>query len=205
MMGPRQGSLEESDFQLDNIEDQHDNSTEDEETTVDESIKVEYSEASCSGNVKQETRKRRNPFKSKEAVLMSQLNQHEINLTMIQSGISKLLEDQKTPTTMLGQLKALKHCASFSRQNDDDFEIPKKHYKFESGIKQEPKQEYFEYDIKSEQSDLQEIPERDVFMPTDFLEQAARIATELQFEEQEEGEIIPLLMSPEKEKSTDKT
>ena len=109
---------------------------------------------------------------------------------MMQSGISKLLQDGKTPTTMLGALEALKYCADFCREDGTDAEIPTKHYKFGGKMKQEPKQEYFEYDVKSEPIDLEEMPERDVFVPSDFLEQAARIATELQSEEERGHDLL---------------
>ena len=60
--------------------------------------------------------------------------------------------------------------------------------------KKEPKQEYFEYEIgiKGEASDQQETEDEDVFVPEDFLEQAARILAELQAEEGEGGEVPQL-------------
>ena len=245
LMRQQQGNcfLEESMFESDKVEDQHDRNSHDEETTIEESIKVEVTEASnASGRARgsskltREKRKRSPSIKSKEEALTSQLNQHEISLTMIRCGISKLLQDGKTPITMSGPLKALKHCATFSCEDEKYVETPTKRCKVGTETKQEPKEEYFEYevDIKREPDDPQEMPERGTFVPEDFLNQASRIATELQFKEQEgsdlslrvsipfedsaihnlgimqssdyqqEGEKTPLSIRPEKEKSTDK-
>lgn len=177
--GQCDSSLEESVNPLDEVEDQPDNNTQDKEASVDEPIKVEVTDegSTSSGRARgvessarlRGSRKRSHSSFSKEEMLRSQLNKHEISLTMIQSGLSKLLQDGETPTTMLGPLKALEHCAAF-REDETDFRIPSKRSALGGVAKQEPKEEYFEYEIgiKSETSDQQEMQNTDGSMSTAF-------------------------------------
>ena len=230
--GQGDSSLEESVSPLDEVE--QEKNIPEKETVVDELIKVEVSEGSSSSGRARggdgssaKTRKRSHLSHSKEEMLRSQLNQREISLTMIQSGLSRLLRDGETPTTMLGPLKALKHCAAF-REDETDFRIPSKRSK--GGVaKQEPKEEYFEYqiDIKSETCDDQEMPNGDgstsfadeistveqegspLLIPLEVgtADQAREIhdlgvgqSSDFQEENITEGERSPLLISLEKEK-----
>ena len=110
----------------------------------DDSVKMEYTEVgSSSGGSKtvkleqpDESRKRSGSTLNKEELLTSRVNQHEISLTMIASGVSRLLQDENTPSTMLGALRVLKQCATM--KYDEGGGSPLKFFKFE--------QEYFEYE-----------------------------------------------------------
>ena len=91
-----------------------------------------------------------------ENLLISQQKQQKMFLTMIDSGLSQLIQDEETPETMRGPLKVLKHYTKFE---DKDATPPKKIIKVE---KQD--QEYFEYDdTKKEPMESEEsaqVPEQ---------------------------------------------
>ena len=139
-------SMEELFPKSDNVESQANTKSESDgdKPETDDSVKMEYTEVGSSSGgsktVKLEqpdgSRKRSVSTLNKEELLSSRVNQHEISLTMIASGVSRLLQDENTPSTMLGALRALKQCATM--KDEEGGGSPLKFFKFE--------QEYFEYE-----------------------------------------------------------
>ena len=87
---------------------------------------------------------KRKTSERREDLLISQQKQQEMLLTTIGCGLSQLIEDEETPATMLGSLKALKHFTTFS--TEDKVLVPcapQKKRKIPEVEKQD--QEYFEY------------------------------------------------------------
>ena len=60
---------------------------------------------------------KRKTSERREDLLISQQKQQEMLLTTIGCGLSRLIEDEETPATMLGSLKALKHFTTFSTED----------------------------------------------------------------------------------------
>ena len=93
---------------------------------------------------------KRTSSETKENVLVSMRKEHEMFRTIIESGLSQLIQDEDTPVTMLGSLKALKHYTT-SSSVDCDMQPQRKKRKKHPKIQKVVKQEYFEYDeIKRE-------------------------------------------------------
>ena len=78
-----------------------------------------------------------------------QQQQQEMFLTMVGFGLSQLIEDEETPVTMLGSLKALKHYTTFTAK-DEDKQSQQKRKKLQK-IQKVVKEEYFEFnEVKNE-------------------------------------------------------
>ena len=73
--------------------------------------------------------------------------------TIIESGLSQLIQDEDTPVTMLGSLKALKH---FTTSSSVDCDVqPQRKRKKHRKIQKLVKQKYLEYDeMKQEPVEL---------------------------------------------------
>ena len=71
------------------------------------------------GNYQKWGRHKRKPSERRENLLISQWKQEEMLLTRIGCGLSKLIEDEETPLTILGSLKVLKHYTTFSSEEKD--------------------------------------------------------------------------------------
>ena len=102
-------------------------------------------------NGKMTNLQRSRPLKRKasetgSSLLISQQKKHKILFKMIESGLSQLIQDEDTPVTMLGPLKALKHNTTFSSEDEDapSQRKTRKLPKIQKALKQ--KEEYFEHD-----------------------------------------------------------
>ena len=83
-----------------------------------------------------------------ENLLVSQRKSHEMFCRIIERGLSQLIEDEDTPATMLGSLRALKQYTTSSFEDTEPSQA--KRTKSQNKLKVQ-KQEYFEYDeIKHE-------------------------------------------------------
>ena len=102
------------------------------------------------GSFQKSRSQKRKTSERREDLLISQQKQQEMLLTTIGCGLSQLIEDEETPATMLGSLKALKHFTTFSTEEKVLVSCaPQKKRKIPEVEKQD--QEYFEYDeIKME-------------------------------------------------------
>ena len=96
------------------------------------------------GSFQKSRSQKRKTSERREDLLISQQKQQDMLLTTIGCGLSQLIEDEETPATMLGSLKALKHFTTFS--TEDKVLVPcapQKKRKIPEVEKQD--QEYFEY------------------------------------------------------------
>ena len=83
-----------------------------------------------------------------ENLLVSQRKSHEMFCRIIERGLSQLIEDEDTPATMLGSLRALKQYTTSSSEYTEPPQA--KRTKSQNKPKVQ-KQEYFEYnEIKHE-------------------------------------------------------
>ena len=85
----------------------------------------------------------------RENLLICYQKKHKISLTIIESGLSQLIEDDDTPVTMVGALKALKQ---YTKSTAEDKDLQPTGQKFREKIPKVEKQEYFEdyvwYNVK---------------------------------------------------------
>ena len=102
----------------------------------------EKEENGDNSNLQNPRQRKRRASERREDLLISQQKQHKMSLKIVESGLSQLIEDEDTPMTMLGSLKALKDCTRFLAE-DKDLQPQRKRNKLLK-IKKEPKQEYFE-------------------------------------------------------------
>merc|ERR1719430_1293320 len=71
------------------------------------------------GNFQKSGPQERKASERKENILISQQKQQQMLLTTIGCGLSQLIEDEETPATMLGSLKALKHYTTCPAKDKD--------------------------------------------------------------------------------------
>ena len=116
-----------------------------EEISEEEAVEPQRGEEVSNENLcKSRPRKRQ----ASENLLVSQRKSHEMFCKIIESGLSQLIEDEDTPTTMLGSLRALKQ---YTTSSSEDAEPPQAKRMKLQNIPKVQKQEYFEYDeIKRE-------------------------------------------------------
>ena len=116
-----------------------------EEISEEEAVEPQRGEEVRNENLcKSRPRKRQ----ASENLLVSQRKNHEMFCKIIESGLSQLIEDEDTPTTMLGSLRALKQ---YTTSSSEDAEPPQAKRMKLQNIPKVQKQEYFEYDeIKRE-------------------------------------------------------
>ena len=126
--------------------------TEEAGTSMEEGEKV---------NLPKSRPQKRKTSATRENVWISQQKEQEMFLTMIGCGLSQLIQDEETPLTMLGSLKALKHYTKFS-SDEKDMTPQKKRKKVQQILKVEKQeQEHFEYDeIKGEPETNAQHPEQ---------------------------------------------
>ena len=98
-------------------------------------------------NLRNPMPQKRRSSDTKDNILASIRKEHEMFRTIIESGLSQLIQDEDTPVTMLGSLKALKNYTTSSSMKPQ--RKRRKHTKIQKVLKQDP--EYFEHDaIKKE-------------------------------------------------------
>ena len=116
-----------------------------EEISEEEAVEPQRGEEVSNENLcKSRPRKRQ----ASENLLVSQRKSHEMFCKIIESGLSQLIEDEDTPATMLGSLRALKQ---YTTSSSEDAEPPQAKRMKLQNIPKVQKQEYFEYDeIKRE-------------------------------------------------------
>ena len=120
----------------------------------------EKEENGDNSNLQNPRQRKRRASERREDLLISQQKQHKMSLKIVESGLSQLIEDEDTPMTMLGSLKALKDCTRFLAE-DKDLQPQRKRNKLLK-IKKEPKQEYFECNNETKSEPVDHIQSAEI-------------------------------------------
>ena len=111
-------------------------------------------------NLQEVRSRKRKASETRENLLISCQKEHKMSLTIIENGLSQLIEDEDTPVTMLGSLKALKLFTTSSTEGKD-IQHPRKRKKLVNIQREVKQEEYFEHnDVKSEPLDQVESADK---------------------------------------------